>query len=75
MHSIRCACRRLSRCSPKFTARFGFSTPISDQTNTLVYSAGNDRFSDFARLGIPMKLPTWAAASLLIPLSWPFQPG
>lgn len=45
------------------------------QTNTLVYSAGNYRFSDFARLGIPMNLITWAAASLLIPLFWPFQPG
>ncbi len=45
------------------------------QTNTLVYSAGNYRFSDFARLEVPMNLITWVAASLLIPLFWPFQPG
>jgi len=56
-----------------FGANSSFATPISYQTNLFVYNAGGYKFTDFARIGIPLKIIMWVAATLLIPIFWPLE--
>jgi di/tricarboxylate transporter len=58
-----------------FGASASLATPVSYQVNTLIYAAGNYRFRDFLRIGIPLKIILFVVTVLVIPLFWDLQPA
>ena len=49
-----------------------FMTPIGYQTNTFIYGPGGYTFGDFLRVGAPLSVLLAAAATVVIPIFFPF---
>ncbi len=53
-------------------ASASFATPISYQTNLMVYGLGGYRFGDYVRIGVPLNIVVGAVTLAIIPWVWPF---
>ena len=51
-----------------------FLTPISYQTNLMIYGPGGYKFSDFPRIGLPLTLLVAILATFIAPQVFPFIP-
>jgi di/tricarboxylate transporter len=53
-----------------YGANMSYIMPVGYQTNLLVLSAGGYRFSDFARVGLPLKLIMWIGLSIALVMTY-----
>jgi di/tricarboxylate transporter len=53
-------------------ASMAFASPVASPVNTLVMGAGNYRFSDYIKIGVPMMILMTVIAVITLPILWPF---
>ncbi|MFC6974074.1 SLC13 family permease [Halomicroarcula sp. GCM10025709] len=54
-----------------FAVATAFLTPMGYQTNLMVYGPGGYRFTDYARVGLPLQLLLCAVTTLSVAALWP----
>jgi len=54
-------------------ASTAYATPVASPVNTLVMAAGNYRFKDYAKVGIPLIFISMVITVLLLPILWPLK--
>jgi di/tricarboxylate transporter len=52
-------------------ASMAFASPVASPVNTLVMGAGNYRFGDYIKIGVPMVLVMLVVTVLILPVLWP----
>jgi di/tricarboxylate transporter len=52
-------------------ASTAFASPVASPVNTLVMAAGNYRFRDYLKVGIPLILVSLVVTVVLLPMLWP----
>lgn len=57
-----------------FGVNMGYATPLADNCNLLIYSAGGYSFRDFVRTGVPLTIIMWLALSWVLPQFYPLAP-
>jgi len=55
-----------------FGANMSYATPMAYKTNLLVMSAGEYKFSDFVRVGVPLTIIVWCVLAFLLPVLYGF---
>lgn len=53
-------------------ANMAFATPVASPTNALVMTAGNYKFSDFVKIGVPLQILLFIVMVVIIPLFFSF---
>ncbi|MEZ7170507.1 SLC13 family permease [Sporosarcina sp. OR05] len=54
-------------------ASMAFSTPVASPTNALVMTAGNYKFKDFVKIGVPLQFIMFIVMMIAIPLLFPLK--